>query len=165
MSKEYLKEPIIPRKSIGGVNLGDSYDDVLARLGGPSEKSDKGEDSSLTYPGLSIAFRHGVAFQLEAEEGYEGKTPDGVYVGMSWKTLKAMYGELKFDCDECYFWFVPGIEGLGFDIARPPRPHEQPIEPPYVGEVYEVMDVDNAFVRDIYVLDDELYNELVSRIE
>ena len=93
---------------------------MIAKLGEPLKENQSGEYANLTYNGLSVHLKHGITFQLEAEEGYIGKTPDGVYVGMRWKDISAKYPELEFNGD-LDFWFIPGIEGLGFDIASPRR--------------------------------------------
>lgn len=151
MKSNYLKEKIIPKVGLAGLAIGQPRDQVIGQLGIPQEKKEAEVLSFLEYPGLTVCLENDQISMLIAEYGYEGKTPDGSYVGMTWLELKSKYSELKFDVEND-LWVVPGLDGVWFDIARPAQQGEDPIRPPYVSEVYEVIDEEHAFVRSIYVM-------------
>lgn len=73
----------------------------------------------LEYPGLTILLKYNVVDHIVGEQGYEGRTPDGLKVGVSWKELRQTHPNITFHADE-YLWYMPGINGLSFDIVRPP---------------------------------------------
>ena len=147
--------PIVPGVSIGGVRLGETRQEVIRRLGVPPPEARRlrpgeGENEFLEYGPLTVWLKDGRVFQVVAEAGYQGQAPGGLAVGARWAELFNLYPEIAFHEEEG-FWCVPGIEGLGLDLVRPPRAEEQSLFPPWVDEEYMVIDPEHAFVLDIFV--------------
>jgi hypothetical protein len=61
--------------------------------------------------------------------------------------MRRTYGE-----DEG-LWASSGALGLWYELARPPHAGEQPIDPPLVPELYEVLNRAEAHVRVLEVAD------------
>lgn len=154
MTTDYLNERIIPRKSLGRLSLGMGEAQIVSRLGAPLSKRGDKELVFFAYSGLEVCLHVGRCSMLIAEKGYSGTTPDGIGVGVKWKQLVKVHKNLKYH-EEDSLWVVPGIHGLGFEIVRKLKPEEHPIHPPWVMEIYEVLDPNHAFVQAIYVLDSD----------
>ncbi|MFQ5873860.1 MAG: hypothetical protein ACE5JL_08670 [Dehalococcoidia bacterium] len=142
---------IIPMEGAAGVSIGGSKQTVLAKLGKPLRSRSGAEGMEfLEYAGVAVTLQNGKVLIIRAEQGYRGSTPEGLKVAATWKELRQIYPTVTFHEDEL-IWYVPGINGLSFDIVRPPRPDEQPMTPPWVDEVYEILDPEHAFVLSIAV--------------
>lgn len=151
MDPKLLDVPIIPMEGLAGVKIGQSRKVVVAKLGEPNRVRLGAEGYEfLHYHGVTVCLRQGLAYEIVAEEGYRGRTREGVNVGATWHELRKIHPNITFHEDE-RLWYVPGIDGLSFDLVRPPRSEEQPINPPWVDEEYEVLDPNHAFVRSIAV--------------
>ncbi len=151
-----LESPIIPAVEIAGVRIGDTRDQVLAKIGKPSfarpglRKPIYRE--RLHYAGLSVALEEFKVFMVIAEVGYKGATKEGLRAGASWSELNQIYPNVAF-YETKMVWYVPGINGMSFSIVRPPHLHEIPAMIPYVDEEYQMVDPTGAFVYSISVHD------------
>lgn len=153
MDSNFLGLPILPTEGVAGIRIGEDSQTVLTRLGQPRRSRAGAEGFEfLEYPGVTVCLEHGRVCEVVAEDGYRGTTSRGLKVGATWKELRQLYPTIAFDEDE-RVWYVPGIDGLSFDIVRPPRAEEQPIIPPWVNEEYEILDPEHAFVLSIAVHD------------
>ena len=135
---------------IGDATIGMTSGAVKAALGGPrSHESD--EMVFADYPGLVVSTYEGLVNMLIVESAEAGSTELGVAVGMSWIELDRRLGPFEYDSDNA-LWVSSKTPGIWYEIARPPREDEEPIDPPLVTEVYQVLDPKNAIVRRIYVM-------------
>lgn len=154
MNEKRLHEPILPMIGLGGIRLGTEQAMVEAELGPPLRRK-LGRDPKdrlewWDYKGFFIDFKAGIVWSLAAEEGYLGATPSGVKVGFSWAQLKQIHPDLDFH-EDAMVWYVPGIDGLSFDIVRPPGPGDVNPSSKWIDEWYEVMNPWQAFVISIEV--------------
>jgi hypothetical protein len=140
----------ILRGRVGDATIGMTLEDVTAALGEPLSVRE-GEDAVVDYPGLQVTLYEGHVHMLIVESPTVGQTELGVSVGMSWKDLKRRVGPLEYD-EENGLWISKRTPGIWYEVARPPRDYEEPIDPPFVTEVYEISDPKNAVVRRIYVM-------------
>lgn len=133
------------------VNLGNSEREVLQVLGEPN--ASHGEDSYqfLEYEHVTVVLLDGSVFMLIAESPSCGSTKAGIKVGTSWRHLVESLGEVEYDEEEG-LWASPAHPGVWFEVVRPARSYEQPLDPPYVPELYAIADDHLAHVRRIYVM-------------
>lgn len=170
MIKPYSHLPILPLIGAGGVQLGNTAAEVLARLGKPLRTAPvtavtEGREG-WQYGPLSIWLQHGVVYNIVAELGYVGITAEGLRVGVPWREAWRIYPTLAYYEEEA-MWCVPGLNGISFDFVRPLHEGEFNIldlswDPPYlepwVDEIYEITDREQAFLcsvtlHDIYFSD------------
>lgn len=159
-----LCQPIVPKSGIGSICIGDTVESVEGVLGLPYEQvGNENELMLFSYPSLTVTIVKGRVQSISAEEGYEGSTPQGVRVGTSWTQLLKIHPDVRF-VESKMMWCVPGLNGMSFDIVRPPSPLELVPPPPWyeveeepapalkwIDELYIVQDVTNAFVISISV--------------
>lgn len=141
---------IVPGVSVGPIALGMSESEVRAALGKPTESRSRDGMLTLSYGSLRVFCLHGLVSMIVCELGSPVEGPHGVTAGMTWMDASRRLGELTFDEEEA-LWFAPDQPGILYDIARPMAPGEQPVNPPYVPELYEVSEPDTAIVRSIFV--------------
>lgn len=142
---------LVAGHSIGGVGLGDSQADVIRVLGQPLTTREKGASVFLEYDGLTVLLLDGSVFNLIAETPSCGRTKTGIRVGTSWMDLKRLSDDVEFDEEEGS-WFSPSEPGVWYQVVRPAHDFEEPLDPPYVPEMYLVSDEDGAFVRRMFVM-------------
>jgi hypothetical protein len=134
-----------------GVNLGNSERDVLRLLGEPN--ASRGEETYhfLEYEDVTVVLLDNSVFMLIAESPACGSTKAGIKVGMSWRQLVESLGDVEYDEEEG-LWASASHPGVWYEVVRPARSYEQPLDPPYVPELYAVADDHLAHVRRIYVM-------------
>ncbi len=144
-----LELPILAGIGLGGISLGDSVDDVIARHGEPCERRGGGDEpfDSLNYGEVMVYFTERRAAMISAEMGYLGQTLQGAYPGMPWLEFLSVHPDVYYDAT--WAWMVPGIDGLEFIIARDDDHPAMPEEG--VEEQVVVTDPENAFVLAISV--------------
>ncbi len=154
--EEYFFLPIIPFVGAGSINLGDTRQDILRKIGKPLYLSFiqgiRGKVQIFHYDVLEIWLPQEKVSEIDVVRGYQGSTKEGLTPGASWKKLREAYPTVSWHEDECR-WYVPGIDGLSFDIVRPPRDDEIPLSIPWEHERYVVIDPEHAFVFAIEVHD------------
>lgn len=139
-------------RSVGPVEIGMTPDSVRALIGPPdATRSRSVEMEFWHYPSLIVTFLDESVNMIICEKGFPLRTDQGVNIGMAWRKLVGLLGELEFD-EEFGLWFEPGKPGLYYEVMRPARPEEQPWERTGVVELYEVTDPVNAVVARIYVI-------------
>ena len=129
--KEYLSLPIIPLVGAADIELGNGQQEMLSKLGKPLYltfmRALRGRNRLFHYKELVVRFTPGdKVFQIDVLKRYTGTTKEGLGAGSSWEELKTIYPQITYDEDKC-IWHVPGIEGLCFDIVRPPKAGEIPL--------------------------------------
>lgn len=138
---------------MAGVVIGDSEPTVHQKLGVPKSVRQRAPGYAIQeWQNLSIAFDLGSAVMLIAEDPTVGQTKAGIAVGATWRDLEQACGPVTFDAEQS-LWTSPLEPGIWYEVVRPALPTEQPLDPPFVDEVYEVTDPGHAHVRRIYVLD------------
>lgn len=156
MIRQPQDEPIVPLEGLAGVLLGWSRRQVEAKIGKPERATEEHKPeysrTLLFYKAFHVYLENDAVYVLYAEVGYRGTTPEGVRAGATWGELIRVYPGVIFSEEEDV-WYVPGIDGLGFLISRPPRPREQPVNPPWVREMYFIQDPERAFIDAIEVSD------------
>ena len=142
---------ITPNASIGWFKL-DATESQIRRFAGEPDHERKREGIRfLFYDQLTVGLFKGQDTMLIAESPLAGETPKGIKVGTSWDALTRQLGPMEYD-EENGLWYSHHERGLWFEVVRPSRPDESPIDPPFVPEQYEVNDPDQATVRRIYVM-------------
>ena len=134
-----------------GVSLGDSESDVARVLGSPSVSDCRESHLFLEYPDLTVVLRDDLVFMLIAESPACGRTPEGVSVGATWPQLSELLGDVEYDEEEG-LWASCSRPGVWYEVVRPAHSFEQPLDPPYVPELYSVSDGRLAHVRRIFVM-------------
>jgi len=154
--EHYFLLPIVPLVGAGSIELGNAREDILRKIGKPLFlrflPAIQGKTQLFYYKGLTVWLQGGKVSEIDVEEGYEGATPQGLTVGASWSKLKQLYPTVTYHEEE-HRWYVPGIDGLSFNIVRPPRDDEIPLDIPWELERYTIIDPDHAFVFGIEVHD------------
>jgi hypothetical protein len=178
---QYLSLPIIPGVGAAGIQLGDTREDVLKKIGKPLYiryvTALHGRDRVFQYEELAVRLAADRVIEINLFRSYVGTTKEGLRPGASWEELKRTYPDVVFDepADQTApvgesvtdrevsgsqqnserlvgaAWPVPGVEGLSFDIVRPPKEDEIPLGRPWDAELYVVTDPQNAFVYGIQV--------------
>ncbi|MEA3502003.1 MAG: hypothetical protein U9R47_04455 [Actinomycetota bacterium] len=144
-------ETILPGSSMCGVSLGDSKPDVLRVLGAPNASQIKESHQFLEYEDLTVVLLDDSVFMLIAESPACGRTPEGIKVGAPWRQLVESLGDVEYDEEEG-LWASASHPGVWYEVVRPAHSYEQPLDPPYVPELYSVGDDRVAHVRRVYVM-------------
>ncbi|MGH8990641.1 MAG: hypothetical protein ACRDZ7_03845 [Acidimicrobiia bacterium] len=105
----------------------------------------------LEFGAVTVAVVNGRAAMPIAERADAGMTPAGVAMGLPWKLLASGFDDLRYDENEG-LWYSGQERGAWYEVARPPRGDEHPIDPPLVPEQYDVTDPERAIVRRIFVM-------------
>lgn len=140
-----------PGFSMGGVRLGDSMPDVLQALGKPHATREKESHLFMEYDNLTVILLEESVFTLIAETPSCGQTVEGIAVGTTWRQVAELLDDVEYDEEEG-LWVSPSRPGIWYEIVRPARSNEQPLDPPYVPELYAVADERSAHVRRIFVM-------------
>ena len=155
----YIQAPIVPKIGAGNIIIGDSRQDVLKKLGKPLfQRFLQGLHGSIVhfhYGWSRIWLVQQRVTEIDLQDGYQGATAEGLRPAASWQELAKTYPSVTYHERE-HRWYVPGIDGLSFEIVRPPRPEEPdeiPINIPWELERYYITDPKNAFVFSIEVHD------------
>ncbi len=133
------------------VQLGMPPEAVQRILGEPQTRRGSGGMLFLQYPGIEVAFHNGLANMLIVEAAEIGRTEAGAYAGMPLRELSRVVGELTYDEDQ-HLWTTARTDGIWYEIARPPREGEEPLDPPLCAEVWLISDPESAVLRRIYVM-------------
>ena len=151
---DYLKSPIVPMYGVADIKLRTKRESAIKILGEPLRVIHKSDSREfLEYTGVTVVLEYNIVEHIVAELGYEGVTPNGLKVGSRWKEVLNLYPRTTFHEDEG-LWYAPGINGMSFDIVRPPKPDETPADGSnWVDEMYDILDPENAFVISISVHD------------
>src|SRR3989304_4807348 len=99
---------IILGKSVSGVSLGDSEQQVLAKLGEPKART-KTEVGwyILDYETLKVWVEPDKVEQIGSYKGYVGKTEDGIGIGTPRDELKRKSGlDIAYHKDDDYWEFI-----------------------------------------------------------
>ncbi len=129
---------IVPGKSVGGITIGMSEDDVVRVLGKPEETSEGGKPNerymSYQSKGLSFLTRDGqvaTAFAYSGRKGgyetgefaaFRGRTPEGISMGSTYEEVLRVYGkptqEGALDLAPVPSrWLAFEDKGIGFDFV------------------------------------------------
>ncbi len=129
---------IVPGKSVGGITIGMSEEDVVRALGKPEETSAGGKPSeryvSYQSKGLSFLMRDGnvaTAFAYSGRKGgyetgefaaFHGRTPEGISMGSTYQEVLRVYGkptqEGALDLAPVPSrWLAFEDKGIGFDFV------------------------------------------------
>lgn len=141
----------MPGRSMCGVSLGDSDTDVVRVLGAPKVSHTRESHEFLEYDNLTVVLLDGSVFMLIAESPACGRTPEGIEVGVRWWQLVGLLGDVDYDEEEG-LWTSVSHPGVWYEVVRPARRDEQPLDAPHVPELYAVADGNVAHVRRIYVM-------------
>lgn len=159
MEHDYIYAPIIPRVGAANVKIGDHRQEILKKLGKPLfQRYLQGIKDSIVqfhYGWSVIWLQKQKIIEIDVQSGYKGTTHEGLSVEASWSELIKVYPTVGYHEGE-HRWYVPGIDGLSFNIVRPPRPEEPeeiPINIPWELERYHIFDAEHAFVFAIEVHD------------
>lgn len=134
-----------PGRSIGPLLLGMAEAEVLAKLG-PPKKMTRGDLLGYDFGEIVVIFNKNLEVDsVVASEGFKGRTADGIRVGMSFKDLLEVAGQVTWDVD-MYMW-RPSRDGLWLEIKRPAPRGPLPPQP----EMYVVMHPDTAYVTELQV--------------
>jgi hypothetical protein len=144
---------VSPGTAIGPIELGMSESDVERAAGPPLSTSERSIVRTLRYGVVTVILVSGsvttIVAEYESEAEVVGLAP--IRVGMPFSELRYEIGtDLLYD-DEEGLWRVPGRDGLLLEVARPAEHWEQPIDPPFVPEQYEVTRPELALVHRIFV--------------
>lgn len=116
-----------------GVRLGETKEELIVNIGKPDFlqilTGAQGRIHLFHYTALVIWLTDGEITEINTKQGYKGSTPQGLTVGVPWRTLRHVYRRLTFH-EEQNRWYSPGIDGLSFEIVRPPKEHEIPLNMP-----------------------------------
>lgn len=134
-----------------GVSLGDSEPAVLRVLGAPNAYRGTEGYRFLEYDDLTVVLLDDSVFMLIAESPACGRTPEGIEVGAPWLQLVDLLGNVEYDEEEG-LWASASHPGLWYEVVRPAHSYEQPLDPPYVPELYSVANDRVAHVRRVYVM-------------
>ena len=133
------------------LRLGMTPEAVQRILGDPQGRRGGDGIIFLEYPGIVVSLYDGVANMLIVDAAEIGATEAGAFAGMPFRELERLVGELVFGEGEG-LWTSVETEGLWYEIARPSREGEEPIDPPLCSEVHAITDPERAVVRRIYVM-------------
>jgi len=146
---------IQPGKGVGPARLGTTRNDMRASLGDPLEETGSSTGfTQLKYPRVTVCFHDERCEMIIVEHACSATAPNGVSVGMKWEDLIKTCPSIVFDC-ETDLWMDPDTPGLWYEIAAPPKTGDEPLNPPWISERFEVQDPERAFVRSIYVMETE----------
>ena len=110
---------IFPLKGAAGINLGDSEQEVLTKLGEPKERKVMTSGTiQIIYDKVKVWIGHeSKVDQISVYKGYEGQTEEGIKVGLSKDDLKKMWGlDLAYHEDD--YWEFMSKSGTLFNFEK-----------------------------------------------
>lgn len=141
-----------PGAAVGPLVLGMTEPEVREAIGAPMSVQRRGGMTTLDHGFVAVMLLDGVVtmivIDLDAQIEIGG---NGIRPGMPLRDLVSHLGSpLTYDEEEG-LWCSADTEGVWFEIARPADVGEDPIDPPYVPEQYDISRPESALVRRIFV--------------
>ncbi|MGB3410199.1 MAG: hypothetical protein WBA45_03300 [Microthrixaceae bacterium] len=141
-----------PGESVGPLVLGMPEEEVTHAIGEPMSRKNRREMTSLDYGFITIMLFQGVVTMIVIEMNAQIEVAEcGIKPGALVRDLVSfLESPLTYDQEEG-LWRSADLEGLWFEVARPAEAGEDPIEPPYVPEQYDITRPESALVRRVFV--------------
>ncbi len=136
--------------SVGPVVLGDLSTDVRFALGEPVSVTKAGTFENYLYGDISVTFQSGRVSMVVSELESEAATSSGIVTGCGLSELIAAVGEIAYEEEEG-LWQAEGDVTIFYELVRWQRSGEEAINPPYVPELFEISEPDDAIVLRIFV--------------
>lgn len=140
-----------PGASVGPVTLGMTEVEVRRSMGAPLSTRERSGMTTLDYDIVTVMLLEDVVTMIVIEFGAPIEVAVGIKTGVSLAELQSKLRESLVYDEEEGLWRSAEVKGVWYEICRPAQDGEEPIDPPYVPEQYDISQPERAVVRRVFV--------------